>query len=117
MKKQISPGIKAHLIRGAFYLLLFLAVCLIPSALGRQTTSNQSGLKRLQETPTTAASPKAAATPCNKIYNIGGSTLGGLTDTTRIYCTCTDSWSTGAPCPASLSGHASGFCDGIIFVA
>ena len=35
MKKQINPTIKAHLIRGAFYLLLLLAVCAIPFALAR----------------------------------------------------------------------------------
>src|ERR1051325_611553 len=32
MKKQTSPNIKAHLIRGAFYLLLLVAVCAIPFA-------------------------------------------------------------------------------------
>ncbi|PYK09075.1 MAG: hypothetical protein DME61_07685 [Verrucomicrobia bacterium] len=36
MKKQINPNIKAHLIRGAFYLLLLIAICAIPFALGRQ---------------------------------------------------------------------------------
>src|SRR5881392_1508150 len=36
MKKQINPTIKAHLIRGAFYLLLLLAVCAIPFALARR---------------------------------------------------------------------------------
>ena len=35
MKKQINPAIKAHLIRGAFYLLLLLAVCAIPFALAQ----------------------------------------------------------------------------------
>ena len=35
MKKQIDPTIKAHLIRGAFYLLLLLAVCAIPFALAQ----------------------------------------------------------------------------------
>ena len=35
MKKQINPTIKAHLIRGAFYLLLLLAVCAIPFVLAR----------------------------------------------------------------------------------
>src|SRR6188472_2622724 len=35
MKKQINPTIKAHLIRGAFYLLLLLAVCAIPFALAQ----------------------------------------------------------------------------------
>jgi N-acetylneuraminic acid mutarotase len=36
MKKQINPNVKAHLIRGAFYLLLLLAVCVIPFALGQR---------------------------------------------------------------------------------
>ncbi len=36
MKKQINPTIKAHLIRGAFYLLLLLAVCAIPFALAQR---------------------------------------------------------------------------------
>ena len=35
MKKQINPTIKAHLVRGAFYLLLLLAVCAIPLALAQ----------------------------------------------------------------------------------
>src|SRR6266481_1548388 len=35
MKKQINPTTKAHLIRGAFYLLLLLAVCAIPFALAQ----------------------------------------------------------------------------------
>jgi len=36
MKKQINPSIKAHLIRGAFYLLLLLAVCAIPFTLAQR---------------------------------------------------------------------------------
>jgi hypothetical protein len=36
MKKQINPTIKAHLTRGAFYLLLLLAVCAIPFALAQR---------------------------------------------------------------------------------
>ena len=38
MKKQINPTIKAHLIRGAFYLLLLLAVCAVPFALAQRNT-------------------------------------------------------------------------------
>ena len=41
MKKQINPTIKAHLIRGAFYLLLLLAVCAIPFALARRNTADR----------------------------------------------------------------------------
>ena len=39
MKKQINPNIKAHLIRGAFYLILLLAVCAIPFALAARNTA------------------------------------------------------------------------------
>jgi Beta-propeller repeat len=35
VKERINPAIKAHLIRGAFYLLLLLAACAIPFALGQ----------------------------------------------------------------------------------
>ena len=42
MKKQINPTIKAHLIRGAFYLLLLLAVCAIPFALAQRNAAKQS---------------------------------------------------------------------------
>ena len=36
MKKQTNPDIKAHLIRSAFYVLLLLAVCVIPFALAQR---------------------------------------------------------------------------------
>jgi hypothetical protein len=39
MKKQINPTIKAHLVRGAFYLLLLVAVCAIPFALAQRNTA------------------------------------------------------------------------------
>src|SRR6185369_8486474 len=42
MKKQINPTIKAHLIRGAFYLLLLIAVCAIPFALAQRNTTKGS---------------------------------------------------------------------------
>ena len=41
MKKQINPTIKAHLIRGAFYLLLLLAVCAIPFALAQRNATKR----------------------------------------------------------------------------
>src|SRR5439155_11728071 len=44
MKKQTNPSIKAHLLRGAFYLLLLVAVCVIPFALGQRTTTKQSAV-------------------------------------------------------------------------
>src|SRR4029450_3143340 len=43
MKKQTDPHIRAHLLRSAFYLLLLVAVCVIPFALGQiATTTKQS---------------------------------------------------------------------------
>ena len=46
MKKQLNPTIKAHLIRGAFYLLLLLAVCAIPFALAQRNAAKQSVTKQ-----------------------------------------------------------------------
>lgn len=43
MKKQNAPSTKAHVVRGAFYLLLFLAVFVIPLALG-QRSATKSGI-------------------------------------------------------------------------
>jgi hypothetical protein len=39
LKKQINPNVKAHLIRGVFYLLLTLAACMIPFTLAQRTTA------------------------------------------------------------------------------
>ena len=44
MKKQINPNIKAHLLRGAFYLILLVALGVIPFALGQRVTTKQSAL-------------------------------------------------------------------------
>src|SRR5215467_7197000 len=43
MKKQVNPTIKAYLVRGAFYLLLLLAVCAIPLALAQRNATKRSG--------------------------------------------------------------------------
>jgi hypothetical protein len=42
MKKHIKRTIKGHVIRGAFYLILLLAICVIPFALAQRTTGKQS---------------------------------------------------------------------------
>ena len=55
MKKQINPTIKAHLIRGAFYVLLLLAVCVIPFALAQRNTTGRAATK-----PNVAANTKHA---------------------------------------------------------
>src|SRR5207248_3340528 len=44
MKKQIAPSVKAHLIRGAFYLVLLVSVSTIPFALGQRQSRGQRTL-------------------------------------------------------------------------
>src|SRR5215208_6997458 len=47
MKKQINPTIKAHLIRGAFYLLLLVTVCAIPFALAQRNMKQKSAAGKM----------------------------------------------------------------------
>src|SRR5438552_5835323 len=58
MKKQINPSIKAYLIRGAFYLLLLVAICAIPFALAQRSLAKQGPAKPAaipaQATPSSA---------------------------------------------------------------
>ena len=59
MKKQINPTIKAHLIRGAFYLILLVAVCAIPFALAQsrsRATAKQIAAKPTNQTVNRTAS-------------------------------------------------------------
>ena len=44
MKQCINPVIRAHLVRRAFYLILLVAVCVIPFALGQRATTKQSAV-------------------------------------------------------------------------
>ena len=46
MKKQTNPTIKAHLVRSAFYVLLLLAVCVIPFALAQRNTGGKNTASR-----------------------------------------------------------------------
>jgi hypothetical protein len=45
MKKQNNPNIKAHLLRGAFYLLLLVTVCAIPLALAQRNVSKRTNAR------------------------------------------------------------------------
>jgi hypothetical protein len=44
VKRCINPLIRAHLLQGAFYLILLVAVCVIPFALGQRATTKQSAV-------------------------------------------------------------------------
>src|SRR5437867_9557526 len=56
MKKQINPTIKAHLIRGAFYMLLLVAVCAIPFALAQRNAVKRPVTVKLPGTATARVS-------------------------------------------------------------
>jgi Galactose oxidase, central domain len=47
MKKQLNASVKAYLLRGACYLILLVAVCVIPFALGQRATTKQSAVATL----------------------------------------------------------------------
>src|ERR1051325_12033005 len=58
MKKQINLNIRAHLIRGGFYLPLLLGVCSIPSALAQRTKAKgRRSAHTITVTNTTASGP------------------------------------------------------------
>jgi hypothetical protein len=62
MKKQINVPTKAHLLRGAFFLLLLLAVCVIPFALAQRDMTRQSVAKP-KVAANTAMSGTASSSP------------------------------------------------------
>jgi hypothetical protein len=68
MKKQINPKIKAHLIRSAVYLLLLLAVCVIPFALAQRSTTKRSVAQ--PKAATAAAHLKSGSVDSHIPYNI-----------------------------------------------
>src|SRR6476469_6788271 len=76
MKKQINPTIKANLIRGAFYLILLVAVCAIPFALAARNTA-AGRMSRIASNPNSARIPALAPAsafraPAQKLPNAKG---------------------------------------------
>jgi hypothetical protein len=76
MKKQINPTIKAYLVRGAFYLLLLVAVCAIPLALGQRSSKqtpavDRSQLPSLSSVASGAQAARIPALPASQLpYNV-----------------------------------------------
>jgi hypothetical protein len=88
MKKQLNPPVKAHLLRGAYYLLLLMAVCVIPFALGQRNMGNRNtsgNMTQLVVTTPTATPEGPTPTP----LPLGTFTLGSVETT---------------DCPSSVSG-------------
>src|SRR5215475_1643273 len=61
MKKQINPTIKAHLVRSACYVLLLIAVCVIPFALAQQKTPKKTFGRPKLAAKHIAANPSSVA--------------------------------------------------------
>jgi hypothetical protein len=55
VKAHISSTTKAHLIRGAFYLLLLFAVCVTPFARGQRTTGERSATAKIAQLSATSS--------------------------------------------------------------
>jgi len=72
MKKQSNTTIKAHLIRGALYLLLLLAVCANPFALAQPTaTPTASPSATATASPTATPTPTPTSTPSGCVFGQG----------------------------------------------
>src|SRR6266550_1423509 len=84
MKKQTNRNTKAHLLRSAFYLLLLLAVGVIPFALGQRTARDQS-----PAADTRLLGSEPTATPTQIQYHGGPVMLG----TTNVYYIWYGNWS------------------------
>src|SRR3954464_15579796 len=70
MKKQINPTTNAHLIRGAFYLILLVAVCAIPFALAARNTAAGKMSRVIQRSHIPALAPASAfRAPVSKLPN------------------------------------------------
>src|SRR4029077_599514 len=61
VKANISSTIKAHLIRGALYLLLLLAASMIPFALGQRTTGERSATAKIAQLSATSSDSGSGA--------------------------------------------------------
>lgn len=102
MKKQTNPKIKAHLVRGAFYLLLLVAVCAIPFALAERNTIKFGKAPLRPETP--AQSRLEALRALLKPMIPGGA--------------CVPAWQSGPPQPpARYAFQAALGTDNMLYVA
>jgi N-acetylneuraminic acid mutarotase len=122
MKKQINPTIKAHLLRSGFYMLLLLAVCVIPFALGQRDTTGRNFARR--SSPDISSAPEsqspalsswsivanypaiiqspAVSTDGTYAYSGGGSDNFVPIDGFYRYDPVADLWTTLAPLPQAL---------------
>jgi hypothetical protein len=85
MKQCSKPAIRGHLLRGAFYLILLVAICVIPFALGQRATTKQSAVAA----PLLLGSGPLAILSTGDDPTSGTWTLTGSLDTARYAHTAT----------------------------
>jgi len=91
MKKQTNPNIKAHLIRSAFYVLLLLAVCVIPFALGQRNIGRHAPTLKTSRAGSKAVRPQPPQGTCPFPWSFVASMpldfygAGGASDGTSFY--------------------------------
>jgi len=85
VKQCINPVIRAHLVRGAFYQILLVAVCVIPFALGHPATTKQSAVAH----PLLLGSGPVATLSTGDDPASGTWTATGSLNTARYYHTAT----------------------------
>ena len=118
MKKQTNPHIKAHLIRSAFYVLLLLAVCVIPFALAQRGASKRAFVPSLPRGTCPTPWELVADMPLDLTYNAGvsdgtyfysisGFTFSTFSTVTSVYRynPASNSWDTRADIPLGALGH------------
>src|SRR5437868_3507600 len=102
MKKQTKSKIKAHLIRSSFYVLLLVAVCVIPFALAQRNTTRRAVAKprvvsnhkgaaatsqsRNDVTATSATKGKVKAAPSTHFTNAFGRRPGAVSPNGTTAC-------------------------------
>src|SRR6266508_2005230 len=97
MKKQINPNIKAHLLRGAFYLLLLVTVAVIPFALGQRAYTKQRTVATLPTASLATSRREHSATLLSdgKVLVVGGYTGATVLATSELYDPVSGMWTAG----------------------
>src|SRR5262245_405339 len=85
MKKQINHRINAYFIRGAFYLLLFIAACAVPLGLAQRDTSKLSAAQQASHGTLNGAVGQTAS-PSTIYPLVIGAPAGDQTAATETLC-------------------------------
>src|SRR5262245_15375453 len=123
MKKQTKSNIKAHLIRSSFYVLLLLAVCVIPFALAQRTTTRHKAVSTPKHLTTAATSrqrndvarvAKAKVTaPSNKFSHVNQTRARNVPEGVACFYDFNSGSDTFVPGDTDIGNHTD---DGITFI-